>query len=57
MAGSGDRTQERRGSRQVLAIERRRSRRLRLSGGPGGAQMEHVDSDGTVFEAWTRRTT
>ena len=59
MAGSGDRTQERRGSRQVLAIERRRTRRarrLRLSGGPGGVQMEHVDSDGTVFEAWTRRT-
>ena len=60
MSGSGDRTQQRRGSRQVLAIERRRTRRarrLRLNGGPGGVRMEHVDKGGVVREAWTRRRT
>lgn len=48
MAGSGDRTQERRGSRQVLAIERRRSRRARrrqFRAGPGVARVEYVDGD------------
>ena len=46
-----DRTQERRGSRQILAIERRRTRRARrrqFSAGPGAAQVTHVNEAGTV---------
>ena len=48
MAGSGDRTQERRGSRQVLAIERRRTRRARrrqFRASPGAVRVEHVSAD------------
>lgn len=44
-----DRTQERRGARQILAIERRRTRRARrtrFGAGPGTVQVTHVDDDG-----------
>jgi len=52
MAGSGDRTQERRGSRQVLMIERRRTRRARRRQFPtattaAAVRVEHVDDAGT----------
>lgn len=46
-----DRTQERRGSRQILAIERRRTRRARRTqfrSGPGAAQITHVGEAGTA---------
>ena len=59
MAGSGDRTQERRGSRQVLAIERRRNRRARRRQfGPsaGAVRVEHVDDDAMTerMSTWMR---
>jgi hypothetical protein len=47
-----DRTQERRGSRQILAIERRRTRRARrrqFAAGAAVAQVMHVDDAGEAL--------
>jgi hypothetical protein len=57
-----DRTQERRGSRQILAIERRRTRRARrrqFAAGAAVAQVMHVDDAGETLlrlteHGWTK---